>query len=349
MAKKDTDDNKKPAMTVIKEHIADGTFKTLYLFTGNEPYLRKQFLGNLLSALGAEDGSMNFTSYSNSKPDVKSIIADADTMPFFADKRVILVEESGFFNSGENDELIDYLPNLPESSVLIFHETEVDKRTKLYKAVVKYGCALSFDTPDDNMLSAWIKSNVKNAGLTITNGACYAILNNSEHDMISILNELEKLIGYCYDKKIIDIPDVNLLCAKKVEDKIFELLDAISNQDKKSAVVLYNDLLLLRDDPMHILALIQRNYNLLSQVKLMQKNNSDFNEIVSTLKLHPYPAKKYVNQAKAYDYKVLLRCYDMCIDLNTRIRSGLAGDTAKARESSLETLILNLINMPTKE
>ena len=64
------------------------------------------------------------------------IIGLADTMPFFAEKRLILMEDSGFFKGGAGaDELTEYMGGIPESTCLVFVESEVDKRSRLYKAV----------------------------------------------------------------------------------------------------------------------------------------------------------------------------------------------------------------------
>ena len=75
---------------------------------------------------------MNFNYFEGKNPDVKEIISLADTMPFFADRRLILVDGSGFFKSAQ-EELAAYLPQMPDTTCLVFAESEVDKRNRLYK------------------------------------------------------------------------------------------------------------------------------------------------------------------------------------------------------------------------
>ena len=53
---------------------------------------------------------------------------------FFAERRLIVFEDTGFFkNAGA--ELAEYIPDMPETTYFIFIENEVDKRSRLYKAV----------------------------------------------------------------------------------------------------------------------------------------------------------------------------------------------------------------------
>ena len=90
-------------MKTIDEDIKSGNFKQIYLLYGTEAYLKKQYKDKLKNAMAAPDDTMNFTRFEGKNINPKEVIDLAETLPFFADKRVILIEDSGFFKSSCED------------------------------------------------------------------------------------------------------------------------------------------------------------------------------------------------------------------------------------------------------
>lgn len=105
----------------LNEDIASGSFKPCYLIYGEEAYLRLQNRDKLLKALGCNESSMNFNRYEGEGNIPGQIIDMAQTMPFLSDKRIILVQDSGFFKSG-CPELADYLKAPSDTTLFIFVE-----------------------------------------------------------------------------------------------------------------------------------------------------------------------------------------------------------------------------------
>ncbi|MDE7238468.1 MAG: DNA polymerase III subunit delta, partial [Lachnospiraceae bacterium] len=118
-------------MRTILEDIKTQNFKSVYLLFGEEAYLKNQYRHKLLDALLPEGDTVNVNVYENADVPVKEIIDLAETMPFFAEHRVIVINGSGLFKKN-GEELAGYLPGMPESTVMIFTEQDVDKRSKLY-------------------------------------------------------------------------------------------------------------------------------------------------------------------------------------------------------------------------
>ena len=86
-------------MKSLLEDLNKGEFKKVYLLFGEETYLKNLYKNKLKDALIPEGDTMNVTSYEGKSIDVRSVIDQAETMPFFADKRFILIENSGFFKN----------------------------------------------------------------------------------------------------------------------------------------------------------------------------------------------------------------------------------------------------------
>ncbi len=120
-------------MHTLNQHIREQTFKPVYLLCGDEPFLKNSYKKRLKEAAVGDDG-MNFARFEGKALEMEALIRLADTMPFFAPRRLILIEDSGYFK-GAPEALVKYLPQMPDTTCLVFVESVVDKRGKLYKKV----------------------------------------------------------------------------------------------------------------------------------------------------------------------------------------------------------------------
>ena len=157
-------------MKTIDQHIKTQQFQNAYLLYGDEDYLKKQYREKLVHALLPEDDSMNFAKFEGKDISVGEVIDLAETLPFFADRRVILISDSGFFKSSQ-EQLAEYFGQIQETTYFVFVESEVDKRSKTYKALSKSGCAVDFSMPDEKLLATWMGSRIKAAGKNISRDA----------------------------------------------------------------------------------------------------------------------------------------------------------------------------------
>ena len=194
-------------MKTIDEDIKQGTFRNVYLLYGEEAYLLKQYKDRLVKAMVAENDNMNFATFTGKDVSVKEIIDLSETLPFFAERRVILIEDSGFFKNAQ-EELATYMGEIPKSTFLIFAETEVDKRGKLYKAVNKQGTVVEFGTQNEQLLTKWITGRIAKEGKKIATDAFELFLAMTGSDMENIPKELEKLLCYTLAKATITRDDV---------------------------------------------------------------------------------------------------------------------------------------------
>ena len=225
-------------MKTIDEDIKSGQFKKIYLLYGDEAYLKKQYKDKLKKALVQPDDTMNFTAYEGKDTNPKEVIDLSETLPFFADRRVILIENSGFFK-GSCEELAEYMPQVPDTTLFLFVEEEVDKRSKLYKAVKNTGKIVEFTTQTEELLTRWILTRLKKEGKSITGSVMQLFLSKTGTDMGNIDRELEKLICYCMDKDVIEAKDVEAVTTEQTTNKIFEKFeigDTICDYDNPEAL-----------------------------------------------------------------------------------------------------------------
>jgi len=150
-------------MRRVLEDIKNKNFKSCYLFYGEEDFLKESYRDRLIKAIFPEEDAMNFNRFSDDSKE-NQIMEAADLLPFFAEKRLVVAENTGFF-AKSTEGLSDYLKNVPETTVILFVEKNVDKRNACYKAVDKSGLAVEFSLPSQADLETWVLGKLKKYGL----------------------------------------------------------------------------------------------------------------------------------------------------------------------------------------
>lgn len=324
-------------MQQINEDIKSGQFSRIYLLFGEEAYLRRQYTDKLKNALSPEGDSMNTHYFEGKDVPVSEIIDLAETMPFLAERRVIIMENTGLFKAG-GEKLAEYLENPAPAAFFVFAENEVDKRSKLFKQVQKNGRAVCFDTQDERTLKRWIAGILKKEGKQITESCAEYFLDKTGTDMGNIRSELEKLICYCMDRDVVEKEDVDIICTTRISSHIFDMVAAIGDKQTKKALTLYYDLLALKESPMRILFLIARQCNMLLQAKQLKNKGYDNKTIGEKTGLPGFVAGKYVAQAAKFKEKDLKRAVEQCVEAEEAVKTGRMNDNM-----SVELLIMSVL------
>ena len=309
----------------LQEDIKTGKFKNAYLLFGEEAYLKIQYKEKLIHALNPDDDTMNFTKYEGKGIEVREMIDLCETMPFFADHRVVLVENSGFFKN-KCDELADYMKTLPDYLRLVFVEEEVDKRSRMYKAVKNCGRIVEFAKQDEKTLMRWILGMAKKEKLQMSEAAVRYLLAKTGNDMENLGQELEKLFCYCMNHTEITAADIDEICTTQIGNHIFDMVDAVAAKEQKKALDYYYDLLTLKEPPMRILYLLTRQFRILMEVKEMDRTGVPPKEIAAKVGSMPFLVGKYRAQAKAFTRKELRGIVEAGVQTEEDVKTGKMGD-----------------------
>ena len=311
-------------MQTLNQDIKEKSFKKIYLLYGDEPFLVGSYKKKLREAITGGD-TMNFNYFEGKNPDVKEIISLADTMPFFADRRLILVDGSGFFKSAQ-EELAAYLPQMPDTTCLVFAESEVDKRNRLYKRVKELGYAAELNKQDTAQLMRWAAGILGRDGRKISRPVMEYFLERTGDDMENIRMELEKLVCYTMGRDVITKEDVDAVGTVHVTSRVFDMVAAIVAGNTKQAMDLYEDLLTLKEPPMRILFLIARQFNQLLQIKELTAAGKDKGAMASALKVPPFAVGKLTAQARAFTRDQILSWVTLCVETEEAVKTGRLSD-----------------------
>ncbi len=327
-------------MKRILSDIKSGNFQRVYLLYGPEAYLRLSYAGRLCEAILPASDTLNYARFDGAKADETAMIDFAETMPFLADRRLVRVQESGLFKRAA-ERLPDYLSKIPEYSVIVFVESEIDKRNRLYKAVTTCGYAAEFPIQDERTLLRWGAGLLARAGIRIREEDMRFLLQRTGTDMSRLASEIDKLIHYLRGRELDEHwpeeaePDTELAVTRAdiarvttvlLEDHIFDMLRAVTSRETDRALALYAELLALKEAPIRILVMLEREFNRLLFVKDLSERRASAAEIEKETGIRSFAISRYQDQLRGVSRGSLLKAVRLLADTDERIKSGRLGD-----------------------
>lgn len=305
---------------IIKD-IEKKELKRVYLLYGEEKYLVRNMKNTLLTGTVAAGDTMNLSRFSGKGVEVKEIIQTCDTMPFFADYRVILLEDTGFLKNA-NEEMAAYIKDIPSTSVVIFVESEVDKRSKVYKQIKALGYVCECNRLNHSDLVKWVLKRLTKEKKKITKENMEYFLTKVGDDMDNIVGELEKLISYCMDQEVIGKEAIDQVCVSEITGRIFEMVDAIGSRNQEKALELYYDLVAVREPPLRILYMLTRQFNIMLQLKEMESKGISAAEMAKNMGIQSFIVNKTLKQCRNFKYKTVRRAVDDCLQMEESVKLG---------------------------
>jgi DNA polymerase-3 subunit delta len=247
-----------------------------------------------------------------------------DSVPFLAKIRLVIVDDLFTAKASFVDDLLAYLPQLPETTRLVFIESRqlADKHPAVKLAnESENGYVKSFAKPEGGSLERWIRKRVKDGGGQIQPQAVHMLAVNVGGELTILDNEIEKLILY-KGREPIEPADVSLLCPYVAEANIFEMVDAIGSRHGRTAAQLLYKKLSEGTDPFYLFSMITRQFRLLIQVKELADAGHSPSDIAKTLKMHSFVAGKVYAQSKNFTMLQLERIYAHLLEMDVGVKTG---------------------------
>lgn len=324
-----------------------GTFRSCYLLYGAEEYLIRDALSKLKSALTKPGDEMNLYVRHDDAIDVEEAVAFAQTMPFFADRRVVILTDRAHFHKTGAD-LAAYLKTPAEDAVFVlvaYGFTAQDKRglsdfqrSALHKAAASAGRVLHCAVQSDEVLKLWVyKRLAKDHGKIFQEKTLDAFLARMNGNMSHIATETDKLISYTEGRKEITVKDIDAICTPWLEGRIFDLTDALANRNRQKAMACYMTLLEMDETHTGILyRILQEIYNIL-MVQEMQRAHLGQEAMIRALKLskaREWTIKNYLRWSRSFPESELRAIMELILSVDREVKRSLLD-----RSIAVETVI----------
>lgn len=311
----------------------------VYLFYGEETYLRDKYLQKFIALIPEEVRDFNLDIIDAREAGVVNVVNSASTLPFISEKRTVIVKNTDFFKSrkksaGEDngdikidksnpadDVLLRYLENPPVTTCLIFCSDSIDKKRKTYKTLEKNGQVVEFLPLKGHQLNEWIDRRARNLGKIIEPAGMAGLITAAGNNLWQLNTELEKLACYSRTEKI-TAADVEAMVSKTTEHSIFELVDAISERNYSNAIMMAREMVFLGEPVIRILFMIARQFRLLLLTKTLLQEGNVEKSLAGLLQAHPFVAQKCAKQARNFSLLELKAAMTKILNADSDIKSG---------------------------
>lgn len=313
-----------------------------YLLVGQDNWSKDNWINQVKKEiLNDPNDMMNYLEAKDKEVILSNIIDFAETLPFFVDKKLIYLKETGLFKAGKKDETEKFeafIQKIPDYIVLLIDEKEVDKRGKLYKTMKSKHHIKEFDYPGEEAVYNILSANAKEKGVMIEQSTMRYFIRNMPENIPYILTEWEKLLGYIVNNKVIK-EDIDAVCVFSLEQRVFEMVKKIAQHQGETALAIYSRLIQSKESPIGILVLIARQYRMLMQVKYLLAQRKQPKEIGSALKIPFFAVQEMINQAHGYSFKQLESIVGECLQVDKDIKTGKMEASQR-----VEILIMHCLN-----
>ena len=313
-----------------------------YLLLGEDSWSKGQYIEKVKKeVLASGNEMMNFYEAQDKEVIVSQVQDAVDTLPFFAEQKLILLKETGLFKTGKKEETEKFetlVAHIPDYVVLLIDEKEVDKRNKLYKTLKAKAQIVEFHFRGEEAVYQFLIYACLDKRLSSDEMTLRYFIQKMPEDMAYLLGEWEKLISYVQDG-VITKEAINEICIFSLETRVFEMVKKIVNHEGNEALEIYSRMIQSKESPIGILVLIARQFRMMYQVKYLLANRSPLKEISAETKLPFFVVKEMSEQVQHYQFKQLEDILEACLNTDEAIKTG-------KMESSkcVEMLIMNCLN-----
>lgn len=325
------------------EHLKENIVSPVYLFSGEENYFKQEALREIekkLFTTGEVIASkeFNYNCYSALDVPAETIISILTTVPFLAEKRLVVVKNIDEWKEKEEQQIINYLDKAVKSSCfLLITSKRIDPKNPLSIKVNQVGIIVDFVIPFEKEILSWIRKRFNEEGKIISPSAAELLLELTGNNLFNLNNEIEKICLYNKEKR--EIHD-EIIFSLSAEERIYQIneLNRILFENKPGkALKILNNLITEGEKGTKILGSIsQRVRQFIYALSLKEQKLSD-EEIRTKLKISKFFDPLFFTQVKKFDKKKLNQFLEYCLEADFEIKTG-----QKTAQIALENLILKL-------
>lgn len=339
----------------LKEQIKSKNFSNVYMFFGEENYL-KQFYVNKIKSLLVEPtfADFNYHQFEGKDSNIDEILRDAQMLPMMSSYNCVLVHDYPLDKSKEDmDALKEYFKDIPETTILIFWFDSIvvnvdDKKSSKWKTIenvfAKAGCSVNLGKRSDYDLAKLVVARAKNKGCSISMDLSKYFVSVVGNDLKTVYNEIDKICNNVSSGEI-KKNHIDTLATKCLQAKVFDLSKYIIKGDNDASFDVLNSLLYNKEDPVAIISVITLCYTDMYRVKCAKSSNNDENDLANyfnTYKSRRFAIKNASRDCRNLSVEQLRNSIDILSDADIKLKSAVASDKSVCKLVLEQTVALLL-------
>ena len=297
--------------------------KNFYLLYSSDGAILNKEINDLEKKLDISDNDIIYYNID----DIDGIINEVSTIGMFSLNKFIIINMDSYFKDKKDIPNINLLENYFDSynsnSYLVFvcNSDSIDSRKKIVNLIKKYGIVKKLEV-NDNYLNDYVNNYLKDNGYKINNGDVVYFINRVGNNINNVTNEIDKLMLYKINDKIINRNDIDLLTVENIDDSIYDLVNCILKNDNEKAIKLYNNFIDNGMDVNQIVAIIAAQIRLLYQVKRLYNSGKSNDEIAKILEFKSvYRVKYLLSDSYYYSESDLVKYLSKLADIDNAIKT----------------------------
>ncbi len=313
----------------IQLDLQSKNYQKLYIFYGEEDYLKERYLQRLKKAIVDETfAQFNFVEFEGKGLNAEILTEAIESYPAFSERKMIIIKDLDIYKppSSLNEVLPSLLSDLPDYVCLVFYydtiEYKPDKRMKLYSILSKFASINEFGRMSENELVTLISKYVKNAGKEISKNTCQYLLFLCGNSMINLLTEIDKAIAHSTLPEIKKY-NIEAVCTRTLDAVVFDLTDNIAAKRFDKAISILNDLIAQKNTEVMLFSAIQKHMQRMYAAKLfMQTPLADPKELMTLIGTgSSFYANKIQDMARRISLNWLRECIKICGETDIALKS----------------------------
>lgn len=304
----------------------------VYLIYGTEPYFVQNIKTGIEKALYSNHDEADISIYDLEETPVEAAVTDAETYPFFSDKKLIIANNPVFLKAGndklsfehQTSKLEQYLEAPAPYSILVIIAPyeKLDERKKIVKLLKKTATVALCEPVKDHHFNQWIDRIAKENGITVEPAAHEIFEAELAGNLHMLQNELKKMALYIGQNGMITKPLAEQLISRTANSTAIGLVDAVIAKDLNQAIRIYQDLEKMKEEPIALIGLLAFQFRTILRVKLMKAKGYSQQQMQKQLGIHPYVVKIAMSREKSFSVERLETIVKKLAETDARMKLG---------------------------
>ena len=316
------------ALRQLKQDLREKNPRRLYVFHGEEDYLKRYYL-DCLKKLLIPDGLEEFNLHAipGKEFTVQRLTQAVDCLPMMSQRTFILVTDLDLFggSADSREELIRLFGELPDYCCLVFFydllPCRSDARTKMAAALKQHGLVVEFARQEQSDLADWIVRRFRALDRDIAPGEARYLIDLCGELMTNLITEIDKIASYARGKYVTRA-DIDAVAIPQIDAVVFQMTDAIAQGDFDRAAAVLNDLLGSQESPIMILSVVGKYFRQLYTARLLYERGRGAAELMSMWGMkRPWQAERLLDAARRYSLPWCRAAVGRCAETDLAMKS----------------------------
>ncbi len=335
---------------------------TVYILRGDDRERIESIIKSFYTQLGDPNtAEMNSTRLDGRTATLNDLRADALSLPFLAERRLVIVEnaldkyartkpkrkpssktQTTQPKLDQIDQYLALLNSLPETTALVLVIADRKKNRKragfwesywetlsethwLIEWAIKAGSKAALvdcALPTEREMPHWIDAKAKEMGAQFTPRAAQVLADFIGNNTQLAALEIDKLITYVNFERQITEEDVQVLCTSKKQGSVFDMVDALGQRDGKTASSLFHELLEETDFSFELFPMVVRQFRFLIQAREILDHGGTQQALYAIPGLQPFLVQKITEQARQFTLAELNIIYQDLLQIDLKGKTG---------------------------